>query len=61
MQDVLLKRITELEQELAELYEEFEHSDSTYYAKHATLSNNILKKSEELMNLKNFIQDEATA
>lgn len=59
MQDVLLKKIAELERELDDLYSDFEASDYTHYGKHVTLQAKILKKSEELTALKNglsFIQ-----
>lgn len=60
VQEILLKKITDLEEELEALYAEYENSDYIYYAKHVALANKILKKSEELASLKNGL-DLATA
>lgn len=56
MQEILLKRITDLEEELEALYAEYDNSDYVYYAKHVALANKILKKSEELTSLKNGLE-----
>lgn len=53
MQEILLQRIKDIEDELNELYNDLEASDYNQYGQHIATTSKILKKSEELAALKN--------
>lgn len=56
MQEVILNRIAEIENELKNLYDELDNLEYTHYGKHSLITKKIGILSEELKSLKNGLK-----